>query len=127
MAAFRDTCTLFNSFVVFFIENSLKFKQFLVIKLKMASYFVDYSNDFHILDVSPRLNELVRSKAYHKLFKADRPSPIWQVPRPALRYPEKPRLKQLSKPKLYHKSFVPDRPVHSEVSEAAQHTAPTKR
>ena len=57
----------------------------------------------------------------------DRPSPIREVSRSALHYPEKPRLKTLARPKVLHKQFVPDRPVQSIVSVAAMTTSPTKR
>ena len=69
----------------------------------------------------------MKSKTYHKLFVPDRPSPIRDVPRSALHYPEKPRLKALAHPKVYHKQFVPDRPVYSIVHEAALRATANKR
>ncbi|XP_076805412.1 sperm microtubule associated protein 2-like [Clavelina lepadiformis] len=90
----------------------------------------DFENSLNLhnfADISPRLEQLIKSKTIHKEFLPDRPSPIWNVNKSALTYPEKERLKQLAQHKKFHPDWQPEQSVHTSVSDSAQKFVSTKR
>lgn len=71
--------------------------------------------------------ELVKSKEYHKDFKPDRPSSIWQVPKAALMRRPSQRLSALALPKPFHPQWMAMRSPFSVVPDSAMNVQPTKR
>ncbi|XP_075758688.1 sperm microtubule associated protein 2 isoform X1 [Pelodiscus sinensis] len=75
--------------------------------------------------LTPRQEELSRSKMIYRGFEENRSIPIWPVSAPSKHTVASPRVKELARPKLVNSAWKIDRPVYTTVSKGAR-TAVTR-
>ncbi|XP_073516752.1 sperm microtubule associated protein 2 isoform X2 [Phyllobates terribilis] len=101
--------------------NCLKYRD------RPSVYWQDKTDIHSTCSLTARQNELAQHKNVNKMYKEDRPSPIWQVKSSALQAIPSPRLEKLAQAKSISQEWMEDRPVYSMVSEAAKSSSASPR
>jgi len=94
---------------------------------RRSVYWTDGPLVIHNGRLSDRQKNLALPKLPHQKYKGDRPSPIWNVSRDAMRYRLTKRTDALSCHKLPHIGWQQDKPVQTVIKMSAMSTAPSKR
>ncbi|XP_071982660.1 sperm microtubule associated protein 2 isoform X2 [Engystomops pustulosus] len=102
-------------------------RNFLQHRDRPSVYWLDKADVTSTCSLTERQNELARHKTVNKMYKEDRPSPIWPVKQSTLQAIPSPRLKKLAEAKSVSPDWVEDRPVYSTVSEAAKRASASPR
>ncbi|XP_075758691.1 sperm microtubule associated protein 2 isoform X2 [Pelodiscus sinensis] len=96
---------------------------------KVSVYWTDKpppkAHRFTVPVLTPRQEELSRSKMIYRGFEENRSIPIWPVSAPSKHTVASPRVKELARPKLVNSAWKIDRPVYTTVSKGAR-TAVTR-
>ncbi|XP_075194151.1 sperm microtubule associated protein 2 isoform X2 [Anomaloglossus baeobatrachus] len=99
----------------------------LAIKQRPSVYWQDKTDIHFTCSLTARQNELAQHKNVNKMYKEDRPSPIWPVKSSALQAIPSPRLEKLAQAKSMSREWMEDRPVYTMVSEAAKSASASPR
>ncbi|XP_069601633.1 sperm microtubule associated protein 2 [Ranitomeya imitator] len=83
-------------------------------------YWQDKTDIHSSCSLTARQNELAQPKNVNKMYKEDRPSPIWPVKSSAVHAIPSSRLEKLAQAKCISREWMEDRPVYSMVSEASK-------
>ncbi|XP_075120360.1 sperm microtubule associated protein 2 [Leptodactylus fuscus] len=78
-------------------------------------------------NMTARQNELAQPKTVNKMYKEDRPSPIWPVKPSALQTVPSPRLEKLAKAKSISQEWMEDQLAYTVVTEAAKKASASPR
>ncbi|XP_075062441.1 sperm microtubule associated protein 2 [Mixophyes fleayi] len=90
-------------------------------------YWQDKINIVPACSLSTRQKELAQHKTISRMYKEDRPSPIWPIKSSALLAVPSPRLEKLAQAKSISQEWMEDRPVYSIVTEASKRSIASSR